>query len=97
MEWQYNFCREHALKPVDIFNWLELDHLLDNDLANSYDFFGRNLMLLEKVIRISVPHAEFDKWSNSEEFWFEVDDDTQRNAFIDWVIEQRKLEQNKVD
>ena len=93
MEIDYQFCRKAKLIPYDLLVWLGLDDTLDNDGLYSWDFFGRNLMIIDQAIRISCVHKEFDRWANSEEFWFDISKKSEKNAFIDWVIEQREKEE----
>ena len=47
------------------------------------------MMIIADGIRISCMHSEFDKWSNSEEMLFDINIKNERNAFIDWVTNDR--------
>lgn len=86
----YDFCRSAKLTLIDLLIWLDLEDLLDNDHLYSWDFFGRNLMILDQVARISCPHKNFDRWANSEEFWFDITKRSDKREFIDWVIKERE-------
>lgn len=85
----YNFCRQADLTLNDLLIWLDLDNYLDNDGQRSYDFFGRQMMVVGEAIRISCVHKDFDRWANSEEYWFDISHHPDKLDFIDWVIEQR--------
>lgn len=97
MKVDYEFCRKAKLTSKDLFIWLDLDGKLDKsaDELYSWDFFGRNMMFCgrdESLVRISCLHKDFDRWANSEEMIFDVSRRKEKNAFIDWVIEQREKE-----
>ena len=92
MEVGYNFCKKAKLTLKDLLAWLDLEDLFDNDFATSYDFFGRYAMIIDQVLRISCPHKDFDKWSNSEEWWFDIDNMDDKHTLINWVEEQRGAE-----
>lgn len=92
MDINYEFCRSAKLTPFDLLVWLDLDQLLDVDGVRSHKFFGRNMMIVDSSIRISCIHEDFNRWANSEEFLFDIADDIDKNAFIDWVIQQRKVQ-----
>ncbi|EGR4074877.1 hypothetical protein QXB71_002549 [Vibrio cholerae] len=95
----YDFCRSAKLTLIDLLIWLDLEDLLDNDHLYSWDFFGRNLMIIDQVARISCPHMNFDRWANSEEFCFDITKCSDKREFIDWVIKEREeitlAEENK--
>ena len=89
MKVDYTFCKEAKLTLKDLLEWLDLEDLFDNDFATSYDFFGRNAMIIDQVLRISCIHKDFDKWSSSEEWWFDINMVEGKRELIDWVEEQR--------
>jgi hypothetical protein len=88
----YDFCRSAKLTPKDLLFWLDLDDLLDKDLDElySWNFFGRNMMIVNSLIRVSCVHKDFDRWANSEELTFEIERPAERRLFVDWIIEQRE-------
>lgn len=87
----YDFCRTAKLTAKDLLIWLELDGLID-EYGYSYNFFGRNLMIIDENIRISCLTKEFDRWANSEEYWFDITKRSDKRDFINFVMEQRKIE-----
>ena len=88
MEVDYDFCRTAKLNAKDLLIWLDLDDNLDEDYC--WNFFGRNMMVIGDVIRISCLHKHFDRWANSEELWLDITKRKDKRTFIDWVIEQRE-------
>lgn len=96
MKIDYDFCRKAKLVPLDLIIWLGLDDKMCNINPElySWDFFGRNMMIVESAIRISCVKKDFDKWSNSEDYWFDISKKSEKNDFIEWVIEQRNKEES---
>lgn len=90
----YDFCRLAKLTAKDLLIWLDLDKSVDQ-YGYSYDFFGRNLMLIDNNIRVSCIHKDFDRWANSEEYLFDITKRGDKRDFIDFVIKQREIEQLK--
>ena len=92
----YDFCRTAKLTPKDLLIWLDFEGLLDKTLDDlySWQFFGRNMMIIDSCIRISCVHKEFDRWANSEEMMFDISRPAEQRAFVDWILEQRESETN---
>ena len=84
----YDFCKKAKLLPHDLLIWLDLDEGLLDDMHS--DFFGRYMMIVNDSIRISCVKKDFDRWANSEEMWFDCTKRSEKNRFIDWVMEQRE-------
>ena len=91
----YDFCLNSKLTPSDLLTWLDLDDVMDysyssDGLYSKYGaFFNRNLMIVDDAIRVSVDINSFDKWSNSEEYWFDLKNRSDYRSFIRFVMEQR--------
>lgn len=93
----YEFCKSAKLNAKDLLKWLDLYDLLDKDLDElySWNFFGRNMMIVGDRIRISCIHKDFDRWANSEELVFDIVRPSERRNFVDWVKAQRKTIKDK--
>lgn len=94
----YDFCLNSDMVAKDLLIWLDLDDTLDASTSElySFDFFGRNMMLLDDfVLRISCPHKSFDRWANSEEMLFDISRRPEKRKFIEWVREQREILESK--
>lgn len=85
----YDFCTKHKLSAIHLIIWLGLDDGFINGFTTSKGIFDRHMQILsEYEIRISCPLSEFDKWSNSEEMYFDLNISSQRRKFVNWVKEQ---------
>ena len=85
----YGFCKKHKLTVNDLLVWLDLDGAFIDGYTESGGLFNRHMQILSDYeIRISCLLPEFDKWSNSEEMYFDLAISSQRRKFVNWVREQ---------
>lgn len=91
----YDFCKKAKLTPKDLLIWLGLEDCMDSSSDGIYSnrgaFFGRNLMIVDNALRVSCPIAEFDRWANSEEYWFDLDKSVDRRLFVEFVKHERSV------
>ena len=92
MNIDYNFCKKSELTANDLLIWLDLGDGFIDGYCDGEGVFNRYMQILSDFeIRISCPMPEFDKWSNSEEMYFDLAINSQRREFVNWVMNQRGI------
>lgn len=80
-----NFCKEYYLTPED---WLSCLNLPVSD-GNYSEFGDRFIQIVNDFIRVSCHTEDFDKWSASVEYVFDLTMNEDREVLVDFIIDNK--------
>lgn len=86
----YDFCLKTNLTLKDLLIWLDLDQYFDFRYGEG-DTFDRYFQIHGECIRIGCVKKDWDRWANSEEYWFDISKKKDKRAFINLVKEFRDV------
>jgi len=77
-----NFCKQYYLPPTE---WLDCLDLPVSECGNFSNFRDRLIQVVDNFIRVSHNIKNFDRWSNSVEYVFDLTETIDREVLVNFI------------